>query len=132
MISFIHNPAEAKYLNAYTVHLPILTGKDNLLFELSSRICFPLQFGMNWDALNDILSDPYWISEQRVVIVHDEIPKLSQKDLVTYIRVLHSVMSHDEIKGARKHEELDVVFPLEAFDIVKGAIEDVSHRDENK
>lgn len=131
MIAFTLSPKDARFHDAFVIFVPPVTGKEALLLELSSRLRFPLQFGMNWDALHDILCDPYWLEARRVIIVHGECPRLTQDEFAIYAGILRSAMSPPPGATRRSHEEIDVLFPLEAHEIVQRAIDDSIRRDED-
>ncbi|MBK9375667.1 MAG: barstar family protein [Holophagales bacterium] len=130
MISFVSLPCGARFHEAFTAHVPSVTSKEGLILEVSTRLHFPLKCGMNWDALNDILSYTYWLEERRVVIVHDERPELTREELAIYLGVLRHVMADTLVYEGRAYDEIDVVFPLEAYDSVQHAIVDSIRRDE--
>lgn len=62
--------------------------KDQLLNALYYLLGLPGYFGFNWDALDECLRDLSWIPEEKVVLVHDRLPKLSDDDLRIYLTVL--------------------------------------------
>jgi RNAse (barnase) inhibitor barstar len=94
---------------------PIMNNKEEILLELYKKLKFPNYFGFNWDALSDCLRDLQWIKEKRVLIVHEDLPNLSDKELFLYIDVLQYCMEDWEIyKGPYEKHDLDVVFPLKA------------------
>jgi hypothetical protein len=49
---------------------------------------FPGYFGFNWNALYDCLRDLDWISEHKVMIVHESLPCIPDSDLRIYLEVL--------------------------------------------
>ena len=44
--------------------------------------------GISWDSLDEILSDLSWLEATRVLIVHQDIPKLPKEELKKYLDVL--------------------------------------------
>ena len=50
----------------------------------------PGYFGLNWNALEDCLTDFNWLSESKIVIAHDNIPKIDERDLQIYLDILNS------------------------------------------
>ncbi len=75
--------------NAFVATVPAgITDVDELLRSLSEILKLPGYFGYNWDALSDCLRDFHWIPEHTVVLVHDEIPAIGERDLRIYLDVL--------------------------------------------
>jgi hypothetical protein len=78
------------------------------LFELFYRLLtLRGYFGFNWNALFDCLRDFHWVSQGRVVIVHDTFPALPQSELKTYLEVLRDAVL--DWKPGEAHS-LEVVF----------------------
>lgn len=62
--------------------------KNALLDALATELAFPTYFGHNWDALFDCLRDLGWIDAKNIVLVHSELPKLTNSELSVYLQVL--------------------------------------------
>lgn len=78
------------------------------LFELLYQLLgLPGYFGFNWNALFDCLRDFHWVSEQKVVIVHDELPELEPSEMKTYLEVLRDAVA--DWKTGEAHS-LQVIF----------------------
>ena len=60
-------------------------------------------FGENWDAFNDCLMDMQWIAQSEIVIVHHQLPKLSENELLIYLKTLITASSE---WGSEKTQEL--------------------------
>ncbi|RKT22482.1 guanyl-specific ribonuclease Sa [Paraburkholderia sp. RAU2J] len=74
---------------AFVAVMPHAIGmKSTLLEALASALAFPAYFGSNWDALFDCLRDFSWIAERNIVLVHDDLPALPERELQIYLRVL--------------------------------------------
>jgi hypothetical protein len=85
-----------------------ITGVRQLLGELSQRLSFPTYFGFNWNALSDCMRDFHWVSQRNIFLVHEDLPALSNNDLLQYIEVLEeSVRSWK----TNKNHSLVVMFP---------------------
>ncbi len=80
----------------------------------------PDYFGFNWDALDECLRDLQWIEQREIVLVHDDMPKLSEKELKTYLDIL--VYAIEDWQNFRDQQDwqnwiehkLEVVFPESA------------------
>lgn len=86
-----------------------ISQKQQLLSSLSNCLKFPDYFGMNWDALDDCLSDFNWISRKTIVLYHEDVPlMIAKEEQSTYLEILlHAV---DTWKNSPKHEFI-VSFP---------------------
>jgi len=63
------------------------------LFELFYQsLVLPGYFGFNWNALFDCLRDFHWVSERKVIIVHDDLPELEPSEMKIYLDVLHDAV----------------------------------------
>lgn len=67
---------------------PNIADTDELLRSLYYLLWFPGYFGFNWNALYDCLRDLDWISENKVMIVHDSLPGIPDSDLRIYLEIL--------------------------------------------
>ena len=61
---------------------------DYLINALFYTLSFPGYFGFNWNALYDCMCDFSWIREKHIVIFHEELPRIEQRDLKIYLEVL--------------------------------------------
>ena len=107
-INFLNNPVSYNPDNAFVVHLSGVIGKKDLLKQLSDKLEFPNYFGLNWDALFDCLRDLHWIEQQKIILVHDDLPKLIENEFKIYLDVL--VDSIQDWEEGEEHS-LEVVFP---------------------
>ena len=98
--------------------IPLKIPDRQTLFNILARdLDFPQYFGHNWDALYDLLCDLSWISQRRVVIIHEGFSfQLTDKELRTYLKLLI-----DAVKSWRPKEnhELAVIFPLSSQERVR-------------
>jgi RNAse (barnase) inhibitor barstar len=94
--------------SSWVGHITEVSSKIDLLKQISFSLKFPEYFGLNWDALYDCLRDFHWLSQHRIIIVHDDIPHLDDQALNIYISVLYDAIN--DWKEGEEHE-LDVVFP---------------------
>ncbi|PZQ16128.1 MAG: hypothetical protein DI565_10070 [Ancylobacter novellus] len=88
-----------------------ISARHELLAAFSQELWFPRDFGHNWDALSDCLRDLGWMSDRRIVLVHERLPRLPEDDLKRYLAVLR-----DAVRWWRFEDlhDLEVVFPKTA------------------
>lgn len=86
---------------------PTIADTEELLRSLYYLLWFPGYFGFNWNSLNDCLRDLGWISENKIMIVHESLPSIPDSDLCIYLEVLKdSVLDWGDGEG----HQLEVVF----------------------
>ncbi|PIR55411.1 hypothetical protein COU74_01240 [Candidatus Peregrinibacteria bacterium CG10_big_fil_rev_8_21_14_0_10_36_19] len=91
--------------------------KDVLFKELNETLDFP-HFGYNWDALWDLMNDFHWIKNKEIVLVHVDIPLVSEKEnLKYYLQILRDAVT--SWKTNPGPHLLKVVFPLEAKETIE-------------
>ncbi|MCO6524608.1 MAG: barstar family protein [Candidatus Schmidhempelia sp.] len=86
---------------------PTIANTEELVKSLYYLLWFPGYFGFNWNALEDCLNDFNWISEEKIVIVHDVIPQLPDDDLKIYLDILNTAIYDWQEDG---QHQLEVVF----------------------
>lgn len=93
-----------------------------LIATLAEQLRFPAYFGYNVSALWDCLCDLHWVTEHKVIIVHEELPPgIPAEGLRTYLNLLiDAVMEWRSERAARRARELgqplhelEVIFPAE-------------------
>jgi len=87
-MEFFDNPQSYNPDGAFVVHLSKVKGENELFKQLSDKLLFPNYFGFNWDALFECLRDFHWIEQQRIILVHDDLPELIEKELKIYLEIL--------------------------------------------
>jgi RNAse (barnase) inhibitor barstar len=107
-LKFINSPQSFISDADFVVHLSGICNKDELFKQLSNKLEIPEYFGHNWDALSDCLRDFHWIEQLKIILVHDECPKLDEHELLTYLKVL--IAAVQDWKEGEEHS-LEVVFP---------------------
>jgi len=94
---------------AHVARIPSgIDGKTALFRALVPELALPDYFGANWDALEECLRDLSWIEKKTVALVHEDLPSLPGKDLLTYLSVLSEAVN--DWKDGDAHA-LAVVFP---------------------
>lgn len=107
-LQFLNYPESYGPDEAFVAHLSSVGSEEELFKQLSEKLKFPSYFGFNWNAVYDCLTDLDWIEQKRIVIVHDDVPSLSDKEFSTYLRVLDDAV--DDWKEGDDHS-LQVFFP---------------------
>ena len=79
-------------LKGYSIMIPVVKNKQELLQQLAYQLHFPDYFGFNWDALLELFQDFSWISEKNVIIAHKDISCLSQKDYAKYKEIVNETI----------------------------------------
>ena len=67
-----------------------LVGTGKLFIEYKSLLNLPDYFGQNWDALDECLRDFNWFTIKQIIIYHDDLPNINEKEMKIYIDVLNS------------------------------------------
>lgn len=93
--------------NDFSVHIQMANDKRQLLRQLNDKLLFPY-FGFNWDALYDCLRDFNWVRQRKIIIIHDDLPKIERHSLKIYINILIDAMN--DWKEGEEHS-LDIIFP---------------------
>lgn len=62
--------------------------KMDLFLNLSKALVFPNYFGENWDALCEVYRDFDWISNNDIVIIHEDLSLLDEYDLRMYLKII--------------------------------------------
>ena len=76
---------------------------------------FPDYFGFNWDALSECIRDFHWITQQGIVLVHDELPAIDEASLLIYMNILIDAVN--DWKEGEEHY-LEIVFPKNAENLL--------------
>ena len=85
-----------------------IDAKHELFAAFSKSLWFPREFGFDWDGLLDCLCDLAWMSDRKILLVHDRLPRLPERELKLYLIVLR-----DAVRWWRFEDphELEVIFP---------------------
>jgi RNAse (barnase) inhibitor barstar len=87
---------EAK-LSIVQLDLGRVPGKGEFLASLAKAFKFPQYFGMNWDALNDCLTDLSWLDDNGWVVIlfnGQDFAANNQDDFNTAIDVLRTAAEY--------------------------------------
>ena len=105
---FLANPTMFNDPDAFVGHIGRVNGKKELCRELSLHLQLPDYFGCNWDALEECLCDFHWVSQFKVILIHDDMFELETKDFHLYIKIL--LYALNSWKNGDPHQ-LEVIFP---------------------
>lgn len=92
---FVSDPAGLVTPQDFSLKVPRgIHTKTELLAHYEKEGRFPDYFGGNWDALLDCLRDFSWVSQKRIVIIHDDLPVANQEDeLRVYLEILETAVN---------------------------------------
>jgi hypothetical protein len=96
-----------------------IRAKDELFAAFAASLWFPNRSGLDWDGLFDGLCDFGWMTDRKIVLVHEALPRLPEADLRVYLTVLR-----DAVRWWRFDEphELEVVFPTAERSRIEGLL----------
>lgn len=116
---FVSSPEQIP-LDGFVARIPATISDVNELMTVFAReLQFPGYFGENWAALQDCLRDLSWLSENRVVIYHEELPRsVADGDLAIYLDVLLMTVRERALEDPPERQLL-VVFPEKDRDFVQ-------------
>jgi RNAse (barnase) inhibitor barstar len=99
---------------------PGIFDADKLLDEVAKSLNFPAYFGENWNALFDCLRDFNWIEEERICLIHKEVPSIEIEDLKVYLEILRDAVN--DWKDGEDHEFF-VLFPASSEGRVRSLLQ---------
>lgn len=117
--------------DSFVLRVPTeIKSKVDLFNALAREGKFPDYFGANWDALLDCLCDFSWISEKKIVMIHDDVPlRSSVVDCFNYLDSLRIVVDDwTKAEGSTGNKistnhQLQVVFPAGAQSTVLNVLQ---------
>jgi RNAse (barnase) inhibitor barstar len=77
-LSEIEKAASECGLLFFNIDLSGTATKEAFMQHVSSKLDFPLYFGMNWDAFEECISDLSWCPARGYAIVFDKIEEFAQ------------------------------------------------------
>ncbi len=80
-----------------------LSSKRDFMFAIDLAFDLPSSFAHNWESLKELLSDPYWIQDEKIVV---------------------RIVNNDQFYGKLRHEALTF------FNEIKAHLEDPNTKQE--
>lgn len=81
-------------MNTFYAVLPKGVENEEMLFDaLSNELKFPDYFTPNWNAVYDCMCDFHWIIENKIKLVHQELPNINSEALKVYLQVLSDAVN---------------------------------------
>lgn len=71
---------------------PVFEVELNRIKKLYYLLGFPGYYEFNWDALYDCLCDFHWITNKKIVLIHEQLPELPVHDLDIYLDILNDAV----------------------------------------
>jgi hypothetical protein len=88
----IRNLAEE---DVFVARIPCVGNKVELLEALKSSLRIPSHITCNWNAMQKLLEDPFWLSNwTHVIVAHDGISELPESDMDMYRKVIAECRMH--------------------------------------
>ena len=114
-VIFINSPQLYNPDTRFVAHVSSIKSKTELFNILYKSLMLPDYFGFNWDALSDCLQDFHWITQQGILLVHDELPSLDDVTFHIYIQILIDAVN--DWKEGEEHY-FEIVFPENVESII--------------
>jgi len=87
----------------FVADIPLgLTNRQDLFKTLQEKLRLPDYFGYNWDALVECLRDLSWIKQLRVILIHQDIPAITPKEVEEYLDILATTSKYWERSAQHK------------------------------
>lgn len=95
----------------FVVRIPVgIASTDALTDAIATSLHFPGWAGDNWNAVWDCITDLSWIEQERVIIVHEDVPQILSSDLFYYLQLLADAVVDARTTRPGRHV-LHVAFP---------------------
>ena len=110
-----HAPQNSSRSSDFIARLPAGIRTKRELFEAMDRqLLLPDYFGHNFDSLEECLRDLSWLSPDRIILLHTDVPfDPESPDRETYLEILNDCVTHWQTVAGQP-DRLLVLFPAEA------------------
>ena len=105
MFCYIDSIPKKKNNARYVIINHSINSKKELFEHFRVSLDIPYLTITNFDAFRDVMAELEWISEDEIIIYHDSLPALDEKDLVCYIDYLNII----DVEWEKYEERADVV-----------------------
>ena len=119
--TFVEKPTDLLGLGDGAVLLDVSEMKDEtstVIYQYRDKLGLPDYVNDNWNSLSEALEDTSWMKGDRIVLVHEDLPRALRKDdLHILLKVLsraahvHRLPLEEEDTIRKKKVEFIVVFP---------------------
>ena len=99
----VQAPAKRARFAFFHIEGKNIARKEQLLIHVATALHFPKDFGHNWDALEECLTDLEWVDADGYVIYYDHIDPLLEKhpdQFETLIEILRDAVASWKEDGA--------------------------------
>jgi Barstar (barnase inhibitor) len=84
------------------INIPYEIDNKNDLIEFIMQSLSVREFGLNWDALLDILDDLNWLKHKVIHIKHVGFPRIDKIELHLYLDVLNDAVINWKEDGSKR------------------------------
>ncbi|HVB62628.1 MAG TPA: hypothetical protein VNE61_15660 [Ktedonobacteraceae bacterium] len=96
--------------------------EDELLRILGKVLHFPDDYSpewLNWNLVNDALSDLLWIEQRRIILIHKDLPVAKELDVLgLYLQCLIGAKQNRRLVRLPARHELMFVFPSNSYSTI--------------
>lgn len=92
-IFFVKYPRMYLVENTFVGYVYKVRDKIDLFLNLSKALVFPNYLGENWDTLCEVYRDFDWISNNDIVIIHEDLSLLDDYDLRICLKIIKITLS---------------------------------------
>lgn len=79
--------------SALYINISKVQTKEYLINYLAKSLHFPY-FGVNWDSLNDCLTDLTWLTEKDIILIHHSEIELPPEEVKIYFSILKKAIDN--------------------------------------
>jgi len=95
--------------DTFIAHIPSnILSMEDFFYEIAQVLHFPEYFWNNWDAFEECMNDFSWIEEKNIILLHENVPRITPKDQKIYLEILKESQYDVNRYGVKN---LEVYFP---------------------